>query len=614
MKLILLLVFSIIFFVIPKDAHSLNPDALTLTYTIPFRDTDVRVANPQAVRNLIRARWPNAQLQNWDTIVNQSIANGWNPAFVLTLWIEESGAQGEEGYADALGCEPTRPTTDINLSLRCLFNSFNTQFPTSDRFADFMCTYSESRLAPCIFNTNPNFPRAIRDWYATLIPSFYGGAVDTDVQIIGSPGQSAAGGIISVFLIEHEDGLDPSDPDRYREIFALEPVGLRTGIIKEAFAQSTFKSTKEINALLASEVIPNLYIIAIPPATSPGTYNLVAYMHRNGSQEVLDSDPQPLIITAPVLPPTPTPSPTVPPRRTITSISVNGRTFDSSTMEIPINLPGTFGTPQLFPVYMTIGFSDGTTRPVLFNFNYLNFLGTVLPSPSPLTGSLPYCALKVNCTGGINCRGSSLSDPAIIVVGGTGTFEVTQIPSSATNAQWSGLFRGIPINPPADIPNFQQNFNSRTGIWSVTYPNYGADAIGNYVFRFTAFDQNNTPLCQSVDTYITVSSQGSGGPTPPRGPGYTYPTPGSIQTPTTSPAYIELNQICSIGGTPCRPPATCTYGIAGGYYRCTVPTPSPAQGRNLGRGAACGTATECPARCISYSWAYDQIDRRNECR
>lgn len=140
-----------------------------LGYSIPFRDSTITVANPQAIKQQVMNNWPNAQIQNWDTIVSQSITHGWNPAFVLTLWIEETGAQGAPNYTDPLGCDPNHPTTDINISLGCLFNSFNSY--SNDKFADFMCMYSESKLAPCEFKTNPNFPGNIKKWYSQLVPS-----------------------------------------------------------------------------------------------------------------------------------------------------------------------------------------------------------------------------------------------------------------------------------------------------------------------------------------------------------------------------------------------------------------------------------------------------------
>lgn len=393
--LISLTVFLILLIAIPFTAYLaqktqiFNPRAydtnlITLDYTIPFRDSTVTVANPEAIKNMVRQRWPNAQLQNWETIVSQSIANGWNPAFVLTLWIEESGAQGEAGYADALGCEPTRPTTDINLSLRCLFNSFNTQFPTSDRFADFMCTYSESRLAPCFFVTNPKFPKAIKDWYSDLVPSGYG---------------------------------------------ALQPTG-------------EFR--------IAS------------------------------------------------------------------------------------------------------------------------------------TGS--GCNLTIN-----GSLGETETNPAIINTAGGGTFVVLQIPSSATGAQWSGTFRGMPINP-AEVPNFQAGFNSQIGIWTAYYPGFTADYIGNYKLQFTAFDGSNTPICRSNEVNITIRAGGE----------YTNP----VMTPAPpATACGEVYQVCCNGVT-CNSGNTClngyctpiqnTLGCGVNYGTCCSTTP-----RCQSSGFSCNTQGNCaPAPAI----------------
>ncbi len=147
-------------------------------YYIPFRNSSVRVINPDAVKKRILNSFPNAKIGNWDTIVSQSVANGWNPAFVLTLWVEESGAQGYPGYSDGLGCDPSHPSTDINKSLNCLFQSFGTY--SADRFEDFMCVYGGDGFhkAPCTFNvSNPNFPRNVGSIYSELVPSGLGSIV-----------------------------------------------------------------------------------------------------------------------------------------------------------------------------------------------------------------------------------------------------------------------------------------------------------------------------------------------------------------------------------------------------------------------------------------------------
>ncbi len=145
-----------------------------LNYYIPFRDSSVV---PQNIRNEILSSWPNAQIGNWNIIVSESVAHGWNPAFLLALWIEESGAQGVPA-ADPLGClAPSNiGMNDINLSLQCVFGSFGSL--TNDRFADFMCRYSDGHDAPCTFAQNPNFPPNIRRWYSRLVPTGPGALVD----------------------------------------------------------------------------------------------------------------------------------------------------------------------------------------------------------------------------------------------------------------------------------------------------------------------------------------------------------------------------------------------------------------------------------------------------
>ena len=145
--------------------------AAGLNYSIPFRDPNVI---PQDIRGQITANWPDAKIGNWDTIVSQAVANGWNPAFLLALWIEESGAQGVPA-ADPLGCAPGQQNDDINKSLACVFISFG--FLSNDRFADFMCRYSDGHDAPCTFAQNPNFPPNIRFWYEKLVPAGSYGAL-----------------------------------------------------------------------------------------------------------------------------------------------------------------------------------------------------------------------------------------------------------------------------------------------------------------------------------------------------------------------------------------------------------------------------------------------------
>lgn len=145
----------------PKVASA---STVTLNFFIPFRDNSV---TPQDIKDQILRSWPNAQINNWDFIIEEAIRNGWNPAFVLALWIEESGAQGVASYSDALGCAPNQPTTDISVSLKCLFSNFDSY--TNDQFTAFLARYSGGS-AENPFSNNPNFLTNLRSWYEKLVP------------------------------------------------------------------------------------------------------------------------------------------------------------------------------------------------------------------------------------------------------------------------------------------------------------------------------------------------------------------------------------------------------------------------------------------------------------
>ena len=110
------------------------PAGPNLNYTIKFRDTTVVPVKSTSI-DAIKQLFPKAQVQYYDIIVDRAIQAGWNPAFVLTLWIEETGASqntkiaaGGAGVLPAsnghLGCAPWELQT-INESLDCLFKNFS---------------------------------------------------------------------------------------------------------------------------------------------------------------------------------------------------------------------------------------------------------------------------------------------------------------------------------------------------------------------------------------------------------------------------------------------------------------------------------------------------------
>ncbi|HVZ12817.1 MAG TPA: M23 family metallopeptidase [Patescibacteria group bacterium] len=165
----------------------------SLDYSVSIHDTNALPQNPDSVKADVLKRWPDAKINNWDTIVNQSVANGWNPSLILSIWIEESGAQAgvgyadgnPDGYTDALGCDPTHnQTTDINKSLACVFNSFKDY----NGFEDLMCVYGGDGFhrAPCTFKDpppkgNPDFPINIKKWYSEISPD----TINSNPQVCG---------------------------------------------------------------------------------------------------------------------------------------------------------------------------------------------------------------------------------------------------------------------------------------------------------------------------------------------------------------------------------------------------------------------------------------------
>lgn len=155
-----------------------------LDYTLPLRDPSIA---PLDIKDQVKAAFPNALIGNWDIIVEKSIAAGWNPALLLALWIEESGAQGAPIYDDPLGCQPGVPTTDINISLNCVFNSYAAY--TNNQFIEFMTRYGGGTPGQSLAgNANfPKFPDVVKSWYIRLVPSGSGAITPILAEAIGCP-------------------------------------------------------------------------------------------------------------------------------------------------------------------------------------------------------------------------------------------------------------------------------------------------------------------------------------------------------------------------------------------------------------------------------------------
>ncbi len=181
----------------------------SLDYSIPFLGTNFPPLNKKSIISIITSRYPAAKTQYYDTIVTRAAQNGWNPAFVLTLWLEETGGSqftktsaGGAGYSPSsnghLGCAPWEPQA-IDQSLDCLFKNFT---EPSYTFEDFMCIYGGDGFhkGPCTFNKdNPNFPGNIYKFYTLLVPSGPAAAVavapssgSSDIVPVGQGGAKIA--------------------------------------------------------------------------------------------------------------------------------------------------------------------------------------------------------------------------------------------------------------------------------------------------------------------------------------------------------------------------------------------------------------------------------------
>lgn len=149
-------------------------------YTIEIRNTSIRP--PSNGKEIVKNTWPHAKIEYYDQIVDKSISRGWNPAFVLALWMEETGAStttktkfggAGKGYSNEhIGCKPSIGQ-QISTNLECLFNNFgdlqNNQF---EEFAKRYCGPNQTIICA----NNPNFLRNLRAMYDKLVPQSSSGA------------------------------------------------------------------------------------------------------------------------------------------------------------------------------------------------------------------------------------------------------------------------------------------------------------------------------------------------------------------------------------------------------------------------------------------------------
>lgn len=175
-----------------------------LDYTLPLKNPAVQLID---IRDKIKADFPGSKIEYWDTIVQRSKNEGWNPAMVLALWIEETGASqatlikngGSEILTNGalskghLGCATAEDQT-IDESLNCFFNFVAANNFADNQFPQLMAKYSGGPPNDP-FSNNPNFLAAYKNWYSQLVPAGTG-AIQTITSTSGG-----GSGIISCPLI-----------------------------------------------------------------------------------------------------------------------------------------------------------------------------------------------------------------------------------------------------------------------------------------------------------------------------------------------------------------------------------------------------------------------------
>jgi hypothetical protein len=146
--------------------NTLPPGTGGLDFSIPYRDTSIRIPDSRRAKLIgqILASYPNSRIATeWDNVVNTAIASGINPAFAVTIWIEESAAGGA-GQSD-FGCFDGGNTDlrmTFNDSLRCFVNFTAKEHPND--FTDWVQYFCGPKAVP-ICSNNPNFLRRLKEYY-----------------------------------------------------------------------------------------------------------------------------------------------------------------------------------------------------------------------------------------------------------------------------------------------------------------------------------------------------------------------------------------------------------------------------------------------------------------
>lgn len=143
---------------------------VSLWYTIDYRNPDIGISQARKdwTITVMEKYYPRSPIrQEWDKVYNAAVAANWSPAFVIAIWIEESGAGGVKAWD--LGCRYAKDGSlmaynDIDSQLECFLNK---KYADPENFEKFMCFFSEGHY-PCTFDLNPNFARRTKNWFDEL--------------------------------------------------------------------------------------------------------------------------------------------------------------------------------------------------------------------------------------------------------------------------------------------------------------------------------------------------------------------------------------------------------------------------------------------------------------
>jgi hypothetical protein len=159
-----------------------NGNDATLGFSIPMHNTACKISNLAAVADFA-AQWINGRpeaaqaranvLANYATIEKFAVKAGWNPAFLVALWIEETAAGGLGG--PQMGCVfdfGINGSADPSVcgQLACVAN-----YPPRNSTYDFLCSYGGKGGVGCTTfyinaaNDNRCFPSNLRGSYQEVV-------------------------------------------------------------------------------------------------------------------------------------------------------------------------------------------------------------------------------------------------------------------------------------------------------------------------------------------------------------------------------------------------------------------------------------------------------------